>query len=80
VNVKAEISWVGGNKLKVKIRRTPARFLWYELVVVDVENRAMWKVQEEDADKGGDKKRRRVEVEEAIGGDPDIFDGDQMKM
>jgi hypothetical protein len=80
VNVKAEVSWVGGNKLKVKIRRTPTRFLWYELIVVDVENRAIWKAQEEDADKGGDKKRRRVQVQEAVGGDSDTFGDAQMEM
>jgi hypothetical protein len=77
-NVKAEISWSGDNRLKVKMRK--GRFLWYELVVVDVENRANWKAPEEDADKGGDKKRRRVEEQKTIGSDLDIFDDDGMKM
>jgi hypothetical protein len=77
-NVKAEISWSGDNRLKVKMRK--GRILWYELVVVDVENRANWKAPEEDADKGGDKKRRRVEEQETIGSDLDILDDDGMKM
>jgi hypothetical protein len=77
-NVKAEISWSGDSRPKVKMRK--GRFLWYELVVVDVENRANWKAPEEDADKGGDKKRRRVEEQETIGSDLDIFDDDGMKM
>jgi hypothetical protein len=80
VNVKAEFSWGGGNKLKFKIRRAPAHFLWYELVVVNVENRAIWKAQEEDADKSGDKNRRRVQVQEAVGGDSDTFGDAQMEM
>jgi hypothetical protein len=71
-NVKAEVSWAGESRLKVKLRK--GRFLWYELVVVDVQNRANWKAQEEDTDKGGVKKLRRVEVEEAVGGNLDIFD------
>jgi hypothetical protein len=71
-NVKAEVSWAGESRLKVKLRK--GRFLWYELVVVDVQNRANWKTQEEDTDKGGVKKLRRVEVEEAVGGNLDIFD------
>jgi hypothetical protein len=80
-NVKAEVVWADAKRLKAKLRK--GRFLWYELVEVDAENRANWKAHE-DADRGVDKKRRRVEVEEAVGGDFDIFedeeDDDEMDM
>jgi hypothetical protein len=80
-NVKAEVVWADAKRLKAKLRK--GRFLWYELVEVDAENRANWKAHE-DADRGVDKKRRRVEVEEAVGGDYDIFedeeDDDEMDM
>jgi hypothetical protein len=60
-NVKAEVVWADAKRLKVKLRK--GRFLWYELVEVDAENRANWKAHEEDANREGDKKRRKAEVE-----------------
>jgi len=58
----------------VKIRLRADRFLWYELFVVDVEDRANWKAKEPDVQEGGDKKRRKLDIEEAVGEDMDIVD------
>lgn len=57
----------------VKIRLRADRFLWYELFIVDVEDRANWKAKEPDVQEGGDKKRRKLDIEEAVGEGMVIF-------
>jgi hypothetical protein len=75
-NDKAKISFRGEACIKIKLRQDS--YLWYELISVDVEDRVNWKVTEQDVDKGGDRQRRKREVEEAVGEeDMDIFDDEE---
>ena len=77
-NVRAEVQWTGQTCVRIKLRKNS--FCWYELITVDVEDRAKWKFEENDADKGGDKKRRKREVEEAVGEDMYIFEDEDDRM
>ncbi|KAF2821293.1 hypothetical protein CC86DRAFT_426530 [Ophiobolus disseminans] len=71
-NTRARIKWMGQTCVRIKLRESS--FCWYELVPVDVEDRATDKAVEEDAEKGRDRKRRKTEVEDAVGKDMDIFE------
>ncbi|KAH3968339.1 hypothetical protein HBH98_170730 [Parastagonospora nodorum] len=71
-NDRAEIQWENGTCVKIRLRRDS--FLWYELYTVNVEDRANWKASEPDVQEGGDKKRRKLDIEEAVGEDMDFFD------
>jgi hypothetical protein len=56
----AAVEKAGDACIEIKLRDD--MFLWYEIVTVDVVDRGLYKAQKEDVDKGGDEKRRKVEV------------------
>jgi hypothetical protein len=66
---KATIDWKGDTCMEVKLRKN--RFCWYQLIILDVEEIHKGEEGMDDADKGGDAKKRKVEVEEAGGDDMD---------
>ncbi|EAT78839.2 hypothetical protein HBH56_120580 [Parastagonospora nodorum] len=71
-NDKAEIQWEDDTCIKIRLRRDS--FLWYKLYIVDVEDRANWRAKEPDVQEGGDKKRRKMDIEVAVGEDMHFFD------
>jgi hypothetical protein len=72
-NDKAELGWENDTCVMIRLRKDSV--IWYELLTVDVEDRAKWKAKKSDVDERGDRKRRKLEVEEAVDENIDIFDG-----
>ncbi|KAH7065787.1 hypothetical protein BKA63DRAFT_585777 [Paraphoma chrysanthemicola] len=72
--VKAKVTWQGDACLEVKLRTES--FCWYEMVTVEVNDLGQGLEAVDEADRGGDKKRRRrrTEIEQAVGEDMDIFE------
>ncbi|KAH7076072.1 hypothetical protein FB567DRAFT_632362 [Paraphoma chrysanthemicola] len=73
--VKAEVTWQGDICLEVKLRADS--FCWYELVTVEVNDLGQGLGAVDEADRGGDKKRRRTEIEQVLGEDRDIFEDEE---
>jgi len=72
---KARSDWLGETCVRIKLREDS--YCWYELISADVEDLAKYKAVEESADHEEDRKRRRMEVEDAVGEDMDIFEDEE---
>jgi hypothetical protein len=66
--------WVGQTCVHMRLRRES--FMWYESITVDVEDRAKWVAKETEEERI--KKRRRLEIQEAVGEESDIFDDEEL--
>jgi hypothetical protein len=56
----AAVEKAGDVCIMIKLRDD--MFLWYEVVIIDVLDREMYKAQKEDVSKGGNKKRRKMKI------------------
>lgn len=73
---KASAKWCGMTLIHIRLRRDT--WMWYELVTVDVEDCGKWVANEEkETEEGRAGKRRKLEIQEAVGEDSDIFDDEE---
>lgn len=65
--------------MKIKLRKRG--ICWYDVVSTTVSERGVVDTTEEaDVDRSGELKRRRKEVEDAVGEDLDIFDEEEEEL
>jgi hypothetical protein len=74
-DVRAEIKMVEHKCIRIKLRKDS--FTWYEVVFMDVESRTKGAAGEDESTKGRDRKRRKSDVEAAVGEDMDIFEDEE---
>ncbi|KAF1917345.1 hypothetical protein BDU57DRAFT_162245 [Ampelomyces quisqualis] len=73
----AGVKWASTTCVRIRLRKE--RYMWYELITVDVEDRAKWVAKEkEEAEEGRARKKSKLEIQEAVGEDADIFDDEEV--